>query len=161
MQSLRIIVRLFENEDTRTLEDLCMCMLSHVQLFATPWTVAHQAPLSMKFSRQKYWSGLPFPSPGNLPSSGIEPRSPELQADSLPLSHQWSSQKTFISLNLHTQSNKERGQGQQVKEALHPWGSFWALCDRIKSECIYTAFKTECPKARKVFCQRFLWRGAW
>ena len=46
----------------------------------TPWTVAHQAPLSMEFSRQEYWSGLPFPSPGDLPNSGTEPRSPALQA---------------------------------------------------------------------------------
>ena len=58
--------------------------LSHVQLFATPWTVAHQAPPSMEFSRQEYWSGLPFPSPGDLPDPGIEPRSPSLQADTLP-----------------------------------------------------------------------------
>ena len=57
--------------------------LSHVQLFVTAWTVAHQAPLSMGFSRQEYWSGLPSPSPGNLPDSGIEPRSPTLQADAL------------------------------------------------------------------------------
>ena len=55
--------------------------LSRVQLFVTPWTVAHQAPPSMGFSRQEYWSGLPFPSPGDLPNSGIEPRSPALQAD--------------------------------------------------------------------------------
>ena len=47
---------------------------------ATPWTVACQAPLSMGFSRQDYWSGLPFPSPGDLPNPGIEPRSPVLQA---------------------------------------------------------------------------------
>ena len=53
-------------------------MLSHVQLFATPWTVAHQAPLSMEFSRQEYWSGLPFPSPRDLPNPGIEPMSPAL-----------------------------------------------------------------------------------
>ena len=51
---------------------------------ATPWTVAHQAPLSMEFSRQEYWSGLPFPSPGDLPDPGIKPRSPSLQADTLP-----------------------------------------------------------------------------
>ena len=57
--------------------------LSRVQLFATPWTVAHQAPPSMGFSRQEYWSGLPFPSPGDLPDLGIEPRSPALQADAL------------------------------------------------------------------------------
>ena len=50
---------------------------------STPWTVAHQAPLSMGFSRQEYWSGLPFPSPGDLPSPGREPGSPALQADSL------------------------------------------------------------------------------
>ena len=50
---------------------------------ATPWTVACRAPLSLGFSRQEYWSGLPFPSPGDLPDSGIEPRSPALQADSL------------------------------------------------------------------------------
>ena len=65
-------------------------VLSHVQLFATPWTTACQAPLSMGFFRQKYWIGLPFPSPGDLPNPGIEPRSPALQADSLPLSHQGS-----------------------------------------------------------------------
>ena len=49
----------------------------------TPWTVAHQAPLSMEFSRQEYWSGLPCPSPEDLPDPGIEHRSPALQADSL------------------------------------------------------------------------------
>ena len=58
--------------------------LSHVRLFATLWTVAHQAPLSMGFSRQGYWSGLPFPFPGDLPDPGIEPRAPALQADALP-----------------------------------------------------------------------------
>ena len=50
---------------------------------ATPWTAARQAPLSMGFSRQEYWSGLPYPPPGDLPDPRIEPRSPELQADSL------------------------------------------------------------------------------
>ena len=53
-------------------------------ILATPWTVACQAPLSMGFSRQEYWSGLPFPSPGDLPNPGIEPGSSTLQADSLP-----------------------------------------------------------------------------
>ena len=57
--------------------------LSRVRLFATPWTVAYQAPLFMGFSRQEYWSGLPFPSPGDLPDPGIEPGSPALEADSL------------------------------------------------------------------------------
>ena len=58
--------------------------LSRVRLFVTPWTVALQAPLSMGFSRQEYWSGLPFPSPGDLPNPGIGPGSPTLQADALP-----------------------------------------------------------------------------
>ena len=57
--------------------------LSRVQLFATPWTVAYQAPPSMGFSRQEHWSGLPFPSPGDLLDPGIEPRSPTLQTDAL------------------------------------------------------------------------------
>ena len=60
-----------------------MKSLSRVRLFAPPWTVAHQAPPSMEFSRQEYWGGLPFPSPGNLPGPGIEPGSPALWADAL------------------------------------------------------------------------------
>ena len=56
----------------------------NVQLCATLWTAACQAPLSMGFSRQEYWSGLPFPSPGDLPNPGIKPGSPALQADSSP-----------------------------------------------------------------------------
>ena len=58
--------------------------LSRVRLFVTPWTVAYQAPQSMEFSRQEYWNGLPFPSPGDLPNPGIKPGSPALQADALP-----------------------------------------------------------------------------
>ena len=61
-----------------------MKLLSHVRLFATPLTVARQVFLSMEFSRQEYWSGLPFPSPGDLPNPGIEPESPALEADTLP-----------------------------------------------------------------------------
>ena len=61
-----------------------MKSLSRVRLFATPWTVAYQAPLSVGFSRQECWSGLPFPSPGDLPDPEIEPGSPALQADALP-----------------------------------------------------------------------------
>ena len=59
--------------------------LSCARLFATPRTVARQAPLSMGFSRQEYWSGLPFPSPGDLPNPGIEPGSPALQADAFTI----------------------------------------------------------------------------
>ena len=72
---------------------MCVCMFSHfshVWLFAASWTVAHQAPLSIGFSRQEYWSGLPRPPPRDLPDPGIEPTSlasPALQVDLLPLSH--------------------------------------------------------------------------
>ena len=63
---------------------------SHALLFATPWTVAHQAPLSMGFSQQEFWSGLPFPSPGNLPDPGIKPMFPALAGRSVLLSYQGS-----------------------------------------------------------------------
>ena len=69
-----------------------MCVLSHVQLFATPWTTGLQAPLSMKFSRQEYWSGMPFPSPGSLPNPETEPTSFCLlhwQANSFTMSATW------------------------------------------------------------------------
>ena len=71
---------------TKTSASQCMCvcqLLSCVLRFAAPRTVASQAPLSMGFSRQEYWSGLPFPSPRDLPNPGIEPGSPTLQTDSL------------------------------------------------------------------------------
>ena len=77
---------------TNVIESVCMLSpFSHVQLFATPRTVAHQAPLSMGLSRQESWSGLPCPPPGDLPDPVIEPTSPAspaLQADSSPLGHQ-------------------------------------------------------------------------
>ena len=87
-----------------------VCMLSHfscVRFFATPWTIAHQAPLSMGFFRQEYYSGLPGPPPGDLANPGIEPASPEtpaLQADSLRLSH-WGSSK-YVLLSERSQSEK-------------------------------------------------------
>ena len=72
---------------TETSITLLQCIvksLSRVRLFVIPWTVVYQASLSMGFSRQEYWSGWPFPSPGDLPDPGTEPRSPALQADALP-----------------------------------------------------------------------------
>ena len=87
-----------------------VCMLRHfscVRFFATPWTIAHQAPLSMGFFRQEYYSGLPGPPPGDLANPGIEPASPEtpaLQADSLRLSH-WGSSK-YVLLSERSQSEK-------------------------------------------------------
>ena len=64
--------------------DVSCLVTNSCLILETPWILACQAPLSMGFSRQEYWSGLPFPSPGDLPIPGIEPRSPALQADSLP-----------------------------------------------------------------------------
>ena len=72
--------------------------LSHVQLFVTPWTVAHQAPLSMGFSRQEYWSGLPFLTPGDLPDPGIKPLSPSLAGGFFTTSATW---EAFDSLIYH------------------------------------------------------------
>ena len=83
------------------------CVLSHfshVQLFATPWTVACQAPLSMGFSRQEYWSGLPFPSPGNRPHPGMEPAPPALAGGFLTTSTNWEAQnndKCHTEVSLH------------------------------------------------------------
>ena len=67
--------------------------LSHVRLFATPWTVAYQAPLSIGFSRQQYWSGLPFPSPADLPNPGIKPGLQHCRQTLYRLSHQESTGK--------------------------------------------------------------------
>ena len=74
-ESLSLLIRNIEKE--REVAQSCLTLCD-------PWTVAHQAPLSMEFSRQEYWSGLPFPSPGDLPEPGIEPESPALEADALP-----------------------------------------------------------------------------
>ena len=80
---------------------LCVCMLSHIWLFATPWIIACQASLFMEFLRQEYWSGLPFPSSGDLPNPGIKPESPALQMDSLLLSH-WGSPQLYIYIYIST-----------------------------------------------------------
>ena len=72
---------------------ITLCVIGHfscVRLFVTPWTVAHQASLSMGFSRQESWSGLPFPSPGDLPDLGIEPESPVLGDWAIGYANIWS-----------------------------------------------------------------------
>ena len=87
----------------------CSLVLSWVRLFATPWTVAYQAPLSMKFSRQEYWSGLPFFPSWGLPDTGIKPASPEspaLQADSLP-AETYRSWKLLYLLQYETKKGKK------------------------------------------------------
>ena len=71
---------LSENDKPTSFSEVTQC----VRLFVTPWTIACQAPPSMGFSRQEYWSGLTFPSPGDLPDPGIKPKPPALQANSLP-----------------------------------------------------------------------------
>ena len=83
----------------------------------TPWTVARQAPLSMGFSRQEHWSGLPFPSPGDLPDSGIQPASPILQVDSLPLSQ-----------TMYELLRKEKGLFKSWKLKYN----LWISCSRVK-----------------------------
>ena len=76
---------LISGQERRFHKWFVLALVSEVaQLCPTTWTVAYQAPLSIGFSRQEYWNGLPFPSPGDLPDPGIEPGSPTLQADSLP-----------------------------------------------------------------------------
>ena len=80
---------------------MCVLVLSCVQLFATSWIVARQAPLSIVFPRQEYWSSLPFPTPGNLPDPGIEPKSPESPALSggfFTTSATWEAQELGVSL---------------------------------------------------------------
>ena len=84
-----------------------MKSLSRVRLFATPWTVAHQAPPSMRFSRQEYWSGLPFLSLGDLPDPGIEPRSPVLEADALTSEPPRQPKQIFKQYNLNTIENRK------------------------------------------------------
>ena len=81
---LRALLALKQFLKSLSLGKLKLLVTRHAQLFMTPWTVACQAPLSMGFSRQEYWSGLPFPSPRDHPDPGIKLRSPTLQADSSP-----------------------------------------------------------------------------
>ena len=85
-----------------------MKSLSCVQLFATPRTVAYQAPLSMEFSRQEYWSGLPFPSPGDFPDPGIEPGFPALQADALLSEPQGSPNVIIIMKQIKMRINEKK-----------------------------------------------------
>ena len=75
-----------------------MKLLSRVQLFETPWTVAHQAPQSMEFYRQEYWSGLPFPSPGDLANPGINPGLPHCRQMLYLLSHQGSPMEDYSAI---------------------------------------------------------------
>ena len=94
--------RIFITKPPGKPKDIFLCMLScfsHVQLIATLWTIAHWTPLSLRFSRQKYWNGLPFPSPGHLPKQGSNPRLLCLlrgQAGSLAPVPTWEAQGHFL-----------------------------------------------------------------
>ena len=119
-------------------------MVSRDWLFAIPWTTAHQAPLSMGFPRKEYWSGLPFVSPGDLPDPGIEPVSPALQADSLPLSQLGSLLRGLTSLNdlasTHFPSTSLSFSYSGLLSVLKRWDSFLPqvlaeMTQTIHSEC--------------------------
>ena len=104
-----------------------MKSLSHVRLFVTPWTVAHQAPPSMEFSRQEYWSGLPFPSPGDLPNPGIEPGSPALWADALPSEPPGNLTKAIIPLNISGHSKSDLAEQMPLVRVSGCLPVHWAL----------------------------------
>ena len=102
-----------------TLQSIQWQSLSRVWLFATPWTVVHQAPPSMGLSRQEYWSGLLFPSPGDLPNSGIEPGSPTWQADSLPSEKPWKPLSQWRSYEKQNYTEGEGGRQLRRNMILH------------------------------------------
>ena len=110
-------------------------MLSCIQLFATPWTVAHQAPLSMGFFRPEYWSGLPFPSPGDLHDPGIKLGSPTLQADSLPSE----SQGRPIAQGRGFHPQEEGSFGSRM------WGLLWGYMFVAQSLCLGRGGQKSCP----------------
>ena len=93
-------------------------LLSRVRLFATSWTVACQAPPSMEFSRQQYWSGLPFPSPGYLPDPGIELGSPALQADSTMWATREGRNASVSSLHFFASYSTTRGSSSRHHNSL-------------------------------------------
>ena len=102
-------------------QDSCSCLVTKpCPTLVTPWTVACQAPQSMGFSRQEYWNGLPFPSPGDLPNPGIKPRSPVLQADSLP-TELWG-------------KHKDSGRGE-ITFRINPYTNQWGLEGSNKTLC--------------------------
>ena len=124
--------------------------LSHVQLFATPWTVAYKAPPSLGFSRQEYWSGLPFPSPGDLPYPGVEPVSPALQGDALPSEPPGKS--------LRVKQSGGQGSWSQISSGMHHSWELSCPCKDCLAECLRRGF---CEKRwkRPQRNWHFLWKG--
>ena len=100
---------------------VCICVLSHVQLFATLQTAAHQAPLSMEYSRQEHWSGLPFPPPGDLPNPGTELVSPALVGGFFTTGATWKAPYTYIiNDNLNCVENLSNMEGYKDESKNHP-----------------------------------------
>ena len=112
------------------------CLLSRVQLFATPWTVAHQVPLAMGFPRQEYWSGLPLPIPGDLPEAGIEPTSlvpPALAGRFFTTSATWEA-PIYVCARTHTHTHTHtHSLLQQETQAREPetMGAEWEWIEEM------------------------------
>ena len=111
----------------------CGLVTKSCPTLTTPWTMVCQTPLSMGFSRQEYWSGLPFPSPGDFPDPGIEPRSPALQADSLPTElrrkpYQWAYIQTIHSPRNPPKTAKRPRSRGFVHDSISI-KTLWASCD--------------------------------
>ena len=110
-------------------------VLSHVQLFGTPWTIAHQAPLSVGLSRQEYWSRLPFPSPGIFPTQGLNLCLLDLlhwQVDSLPLSHQGSAMDDGSSSNILPLDSSPHGKMTLRRSGRAAWLVLRASCCHVQ-----------------------------
>ena len=117
----------------------------------TPWTVAHQAPLSMGFSRQEYWSGLPCPPPGDLPDPGIKPRSPALQADSLSCEQQGSSQGSISLCN--KKKMREFPGGPAVRTLCFQLLRAWVLMPGVRTKIPQAAQDGQIKKRKKTGCR--------
>ena len=130
---------LIQNASRAMLEKL-MKLLSHVWLFVTPWTVARQTPLSMGFTRQEYWSGLPCPSPGDLPDPGIEPGSSALQPDTLlfePPGKSWEAYRLLFIYNRTLKFCLQQSRFSRVLcilLILHPSGSLYSMASWEEQE---------------------------
>ena len=152
------------NKNTHKAKWKCQS-LSPVWLSATPWTVAHPVPLSMGFSRQEYWSGLPVPSPGDLPDPGMKPRCPTWQADSLPSEPPGKPCNTQPTVN--SSSQPVLGNSLILWISFSPRQSFLQSDWRQKSQCPQSLRLSTCPlrKASKTGtcinthpCPFFLWK---
>ena len=141
---------------------VCAQLLSCVHLFAIPWTEVCQAPPSMEFSRLEHWSGLPFPSPGDLPDPGIETMSPALQVDSLPLNH-WGS--PWLNLTLSLFKVESNNPSLQIDSSvpffrIHIFLLIYNICFSL-SDLLHYVWQTlgsSTSLQRTQFCP-FLWLG--